>query len=1132
MTVTTSPASPARPGRRRAVATLASVAVVLAVLGVTLSVADAGSSVTPRNGPRGHDVVGTYKGSQKRLATMLFEVGLNGETSFMFCIDLGTLIEFGVAYDESTWSASQVPNLDKVTRVLARTDATSTRDPVEIAAAQAAIWHFSDGFDLDLSNPRNDAAVVARYQALVSDAEANPVTAEPAGTLDVSPPSASVAQGRPAFFDVTTTATAPIAIELSDAAATAHPAQGSTCDVATAIVTVTGPSRICLTTTSTHGTVSMTLRTAVAPLNAGRVFIRPGRQKLIVGRSGQAKAHAVAAASWTPNGRPTVRVVCPTAGVRHGEPTTFTAEATDPENDPMTYAWSLNGAPIAGATASSATVALQPGDRLSVSVSDGVGAAVSADANCRGDNPPTVTVSCPAELRLGESNRFQAAGVDPDGDPLVYRWTLNGAVIDGATGPDVDVVVSAGDVLAVSATDPGGATSAATTAACIPPSANRPPTVTLDCPAGLTFGRASTFTAAGADPDGDPLTYRWTIDGDPVADQTGPTASLTIRAGQEVGVTVSDGTTSSSAATVVCSGGAPNLPPTVTLTCPDDLVWGRPATFEARGDDPDGDPLRYEWRVDGRVVAGATGSTAELTVERGQVVDVTAVDDAGAASARVVGNCAGNTPPTVTLACPAAVFHGEPVVFTAVGADDDGDPLTYRWSVNGVEVPGQTASSASLVVQEDDRVNVAAIDAHGEASASRTVQCPGSSRPRVTITCPFDLVWGEPAAFIANGVDPDGDTDLVYSWSLNGVPVEGALGPKLTVAVAPTDVLTVTVTDSDGVSSAAAGADCAGDSRPTVALECPDGLTFGVPATFTATGSDPDGDELTYRWTVNDQLVEGVEGATATLTLAKGDRVAVTATATGLTSAAATSTCDGASAPTVATTCPTIVALGEPVTFRATGADADGDTLTYRWTVNGVPVEGVTGPAASLRLDAGDTVAVTAEDPTGLASATATFDCATGTRPILSLACPDGQLFGQPAAFRAEVERGDAAALVFTWAVNGKVLAGVTGDTAVVSVQPDDLVAVTAVGLDGLVAATVGATCGGTTPPTIPDVPSMPQVLSSTVYTVAQRAALESLATTGTTTAGLVAVAALALAGGAGLVGVSRRRVRSSAAGT
>lgn len=86
--------------------------------------------------------------------------------------------------------------------------------------------------------------------------------------------------------------------------------------------------------------------------------------------------------------------------------------------------------------------------------------------------------------------------------------------------------------------------------------------------------------------------------------------------------------------------------------------------------------------------------------------------------------------------------------------------------------------------------------------------------------------------------------------------------------------LTVTVTDSEGAVSASAAADCSGNSRPTVALVRPEKLVYGQPTTFTATGTI-DGDELTYEWKIGDDVVKGQTGATAELTVAKGDRVTV-----------------------------------------------------------------------------------------------------------------------------------------------------------------------------------------------------------------------------------------------------------------
>lgn len=1205
-------------GKRRIVAVLASTAVIVAGLGLAFGTVEAASSVTPKAGPSGKIVHGTYQGKAQKLQTMLFQVDLNGEASFMFCIDIATYIQFGVTYDEQSWDTSKVPNLNKVARVLSQTNATVTKDPIEIAAAQAAIWHFSDGFQLDVANPQNDAAVTTRYNALVADAEANPVSNEPAGTLSVTPTTTSVAQGQPVFYDIATTATGALSIELSDAAVTAHPANGTTCDTATNISTVTGPSRICLTSTSARTNVKMTIRTASAPVSAGRVFIRPARQKLIIGKAGAAQSSETVSVSWTANGRPSVSVACPKDGVRYGQPTTFTATGTDPDGDTLAYQWVLNGQPIPGQTSPTATVTLNAGDLLSVSVTDTAGQVASADVNCPGRNAPTVTLTCPAKFVLGSENTFTAVGKDLDGDTLTYQWSLNGVALSGTNGPTLTTVINGGDVLEVSAADSTGLVSDAVTAPCIPPKENAKPSVTLTCPTDMVYGEPATYTAIGTDADGDPLTYEWKVNGTAVAGQTGSTATLTVNQGDKVSVTVNDGKATSDAAEASCAGNTKNQPPTVKMSCPSSVIYGDPTEFLAQGTDPDGNPLTYEWKVNGTVVAGQTGETATLTVKRGDkvsvtvndgkltspaveitcegqeknqpptvtlecpadlvwgsateftatgndpdgdkltyewkindtkipgatgpkitatlakgdVISVTVTDTRKASSAAATGNCDGNSRPQVELSCPTSVLYGEPISFTAIGIDDDGDPLTYLWKINGTAVVGQTGTTATLTIQAGDRINVTAIDDSETASASTTIQCTGTSRPTVTITCPAKLVYGEPMIFIANGLDPDGDTKLAYSWYVNGTPVPKESSPKLTATVAKGDVLTVTVTDSEGAVSASAAADCAGNSRPTVALVCPEKLVYGQPTTFTATGTDADGDELTYEWKIGDDVVKGQTGATAELTVAKGDRVTVTATdSKGATSTAATSTCDGDSTPTVTTTCPARVVWGEPVVFEAVGKDDDGDTLTYAWTVNGTPVAGQTAARVTLTLAKGDVVTVTATDPTGLASAAATFDCTGKERPKISVTCPADFTFGQPTKLVATSTNAKVADLVFTWAVNGKVVDGTTSQITL-TLRPDDVIGVSATDTDGLVAVTATTTCIGVTEPPrtpVPPTPSMPDVLGSTVYkaaTQSSRPSSGSLPVTGGEAAAMALVALVALGSGLVLVRFSRRKGR------
>ena len=116
----------------------------------------------------------------------------NGQVS-TYCIDLFTGTSYGVSYAESAWSAANVSNIATVGSTLshgypavsaeslgAAAGVVATNSQAA-AATQAAIWHFSDGAELDASN---DPAVVAIYQYLLSAALSS---SEPAPSLQITP---------------------------------------------------------------------------------------------------------------------------------------------------------------------------------------------------------------------------------------------------------------------------------------------------------------------------------------------------------------------------------------------------------------------------------------------------------------------------------------------------------------------------------------------------------------------------------------------------------------------------------------------------------------------------------------------------------------------------------------------------------------------------------------------------------------------------------------------------------------------------------------------------------------------------------------------------------------------------------
>ena len=130
----------------------------------------------------------------------------------------------------------------------------------------------------------------------------------------------------------------------------------------------------------------------------------------------------------------------------------------------------------------------------------------------------------------------------------------------------------------------------------------------------------------------------------------------------------------------------------------------------------------------------------------------------------------------------------------------------------------------------------------------------------------------------------------------------------------------------------------------------PRGDNYTTPFTFTATASDPDGDELSYDWqitggnpgTATGRVIEvffpGVApyGVTLTVSDGKGGEATVTHTVP-LTDAAE----PGANNPPTAdfTWDPAAVPRGDnyttPFTFTATASDPDGDELSYEWQITG-----------------------------------------------------------------------------------------------------------------------------------------------------------------------------------------------------
>jgi len=129
-----------------------------------------------------------------------------------------------------------------------------------------------------------------------------------------------------------------------------------------------------------------------------------------------------------------------------GEVVSVHADASDPDNDPLTFAWTATGGAIDGTGSqvrwSSNGLALGS-YTVTAAVSDGRGGATSCSTEIkvapRPNRPPTMSCSVdPSSVHPGDRVHVTARASDPDNDPLTFAWQSTGGQIAGS-GAEVQV---------------------------------------------------------------------------------------------------------------------------------------------------------------------------------------------------------------------------------------------------------------------------------------------------------------------------------------------------------------------------------------------------------------------------------------------------------------------------------------------------------------------------------------------------------------------------------------------------------------------------------------------------------------------------------------------------------------------
>jgi outer membrane protein OmpA-like peptidoglycan-associated protein len=123
-----------------------------------------------------------------------------------------------------------------------------------------------------------------------------------------------------------------------------------------------------------------------------------------------------------------------------GDTVTVHVEASDPDNDSLTYGYSATSGSVEGTGANARwnSAGLAPGAyTVNVKVDDGKGGSASCSADIKVEekpnHPPTASLSVERSPILpGERTGITCNGSDPDNDPLTYSYTSTGGQIVGS----------------------------------------------------------------------------------------------------------------------------------------------------------------------------------------------------------------------------------------------------------------------------------------------------------------------------------------------------------------------------------------------------------------------------------------------------------------------------------------------------------------------------------------------------------------------------------------------------------------------------------------------------------------------------------------------------------------------------
>ncbi|HEY6886529.1 MAG TPA: PKD domain-containing protein, partial [Solirubrobacter sp.] len=416
---------------------------------------------------------------------------------------------------------------------------------------------------------------------------------------------------------------------------------------------------------------------------------------------------------------PRVAVDVSPSQVRPGEPVVVSATAIDPDGPEVGLAFDLDGdgtyeTEANEATSVVTTFASAGTHEVGVQARDDEGLKAVSRASVQVDAlvGAPFAISVPAgPVRPGVAATYRAPGA------VAWDMDADGA-FDDAVGETPSYAFGAAGTFTVRARTAAGRV-AMRTVTVVADAGIAPAVTALDLPPVIRAGVPTRFGASGTDPEGDPVTLTFDLDGDGVFDDVPAVAggdyAWTFPASSPITIAVraTDPTGRSGVRTAEVAPTTIELPPAAGLAI-GPLVAGQPTPLGA--DVPAG--ATVAWDTDGD---GAFGDPATFTPPApGEYTLRARVEAEGGGETTVARTVTAGTrsPVAAFSSSDDAPQTGQPVTLTAAATDPDGDaPLTLLWDLDddGAFDDGTGKTVSTAFAAGDHVIGLEARDPGGDA---------------------------------------------------------------------------------------------------------------------------------------------------------------------------------------------------------------------------------------------------------------------------------------------------------------------------------------------------------------------------------------------------------------------------------